>query len=172
MRTRLHALFIVLLLSGCQLIPSHQNEQPLIKMIETSDQFIAQLTRCVDGDTAHLMIDGHDEKVRFLSIDTPEIANSSNPKSEPFGDIASAYTCNALTTANSILVQLDPYENERDQYDRLLAWIWVDGQLLQGSLIDQGYAEVAFVKTENLYSVKLVQIQDTAIAKKKGLWQH
>ncbi len=170
MRKGILTLLLSLFLSGCQINSNTKTNTNSIKMIKGTIQYEVQLTQCVDGDTAHFSIDGKDIKVRFLSIDTPEIANSSNPVSEPFGDIASRYTCDALKSAATIILQMDLYENERDQYGRLLAWVWIDDQLLQGNLIEKGYAEVAFVKQTNLYSLKLIQLQDFAISKRIGLW--
>ncbi len=160
------------MLNGCQIASQPGLDAKAIKMMDGPLFYKVQLARCVDGDTAHFLLDGQDEKVRFLSIDTPEIANSSHPLSEPFADLASNYTCEALNSAKKILLQMDPYENKRDQYDRLLAWIWVDDQLLQGKLIENGYAEVAFVKVANLYSLKLTLLQNIAIRKKVGLWRN
>ena len=40
--------------------------------VYASDKIEVKLVKCIDGDTARLMIDGKEEKVRFLAIDTPE----------------------------------------------------------------------------------------------------
>jgi len=163
---------LILSLSGCQFSKKPSFNADSIKIITVIDQSEVQLSRCIDGDTAHFIIDGQVEKVRFLSIDTPEIANSDNPSPEPYGNQARDYTCNALTNAKIIILQNDPYEDERDQYDRLLAWVWVDGVLLQAKLIQQGYAEVKYVKQPNLYSIKLYQLQDLIIKDKIGIWKN
>lgn len=96
--------------------------QSLVKSTQTS-QYPAVLSHCVDGDTAHLFINGVEDKDRFLSIDTPEISHDEQTVSEPYGDLASAYTCRLLMNAKTIVIEMDPFENQRDQYDRRLAWL-------------------------------------------------
>ena len=48
-------------------------------------------SKCVDGDTAKFVIDGEVKTVRFLSINTPEIAHDDQ-EAEPYGNEASDFT--------------------------------------------------------------------------------
>ncbi len=162
----------IIFLSGCQFSKKPSFSAESIKINSSIEQISVTLSRCTDGDTAHFMMDGDDVKVRFLSIDAPEIANDDHPNPEPYGNQARDYTCNLLTNAKTITIQMDPYEDDHDQYDRLLAWIWVDGQLLQAKLIQQGYAEVKYVKQPNLYSSQLYQLQDLMKNEKIGIWKN
>ena len=95
-------------------------------------QYPAELVKCVDGDTAHFNIDGTIYKTRFLFIDTPESTNEI----EPFGKEASDFTCSYLKKG-AIMLETDG-SNLFDKYDRLLAWIWVDGTLLQEDITKAG----------------------------------
>ena len=47
-------------------------------------------SKCVDGDTAYFIVDGKEEKFRFLAIDTPETV-STTVSEEPFGKDASDF---------------------------------------------------------------------------------
>lgn len=167
---KIHSLILALLLAGCSLI---QKPAFTAQSISHSGQGITQtatLSRCVDGDTAHFIVDEETQKVRFLSIDTPEVNHENESASEPFAVLASDYTCQALQDANVIQIQTDPFEDPVDQYGRILAWIWVDETLLNAKLVELGYAEVAFVKTINLYSLDLEKLEALAQKARRGIW--
>lgn len=104
-----------------------------------------QLTKCVDGDTAHFTKIG---KTRFLFIDTPESTN----KIEPYGKQAADFTCNMLENAQQITYEYDgPI---KDKYDRTLAWIFVDGELLQELIAKEGYVK-KFYQYQDKYKYEL-----------------
>lgn len=107
------------------------------KTIEPGERFEVTLNECVDGDTAWFNIDGENTKVRFLYIDTPESTNQV----EAYGKEASEYTKNELTNAKTIELELNKDGDQTDKYDRLLAWVFVDGELLQEKLARQGLVE-------------------------------
>ncbi len=125
------------------------------------------LVNCIDGDTANFLVNGKEEKVRFLVIDAPEIGKGDTP-SDPFGDEAAEYTCNALKNAKEIRFA---YEDDRyDRYDRLLAWIFVDNHLLQEQLIQEGLAEVRYVYDDYFYTNVLEVAESVARKEKIGIW--
>ncbi len=159
----------LILLTGCT-ITSKPISARSIKRSSSNEFYHAELNHCVDGDTAHFFVNGVEEKVRFLSIDTPEIAHNNETASEPYGEAANDTTCTILMNSKSILLEVDPLEKPRDQYGRLLAWVWVDEVLIQAQLVELGYAQVAFVTQENLHSVDLYQIQALALKAHRGIW--
>lgn len=130
------------------------------------DQDGVHLAACVDGDTARFVVDGKEEKVRFLAIDTPEITNKQNP--EPFGIEASEFTCRTLSNANTITLEYET--NKRDKYNRLLAWVFVDDKLLQEALVENGYAKVAYLYGDYKYTNRLQVAQLDAQAKKLNIF--
>lgn len=127
-----------------------------------------QLSRCIDGDTAEFWVEGEQVKVRFLAIDTPETVKPNTPV-EPFGKEASDYTCNRLLEAKEIQFEYEE-SNKTDKYGRMLAWIWVDGDLLQQELINLGYAEVKYIYGDYKYTDRLESIQENAKVEKIGIW--
>lgn len=134
-----------------------------------------QLSKCTDGDTAHVLLDDNDVTLRFLAIDTPETKKPGTPV-EPFGKEASEYTCNALNTAEIITLEYDENSDKEDKYDRQLVWIFVDGELLQKKLVEQGLAKIAYVDEKYFRGVgKYVQelelAQHDAKEKNSGIWQ-
>lgn len=131
-----------------------------------SDKMNVEFYKCIDGDTAKFIINGDIKTVRFLSINAPEVDHNGN-NSEPFGNEARDYTCNLLSSASVIEIQYDPKSDKKDKYDRLLAWVFVDGELLQEKLVNKGLAEVKYVYDDYLYSDDLYNLE--AIAKENGI---
>ena len=99
-----------------------------------------------DGDTAVFMIDtGEEITCRFLAVDTPEIGEEGYDEAKHFTDVT-------LEKASKIILELDPVSERYDKFERLLAWVWVDGELMQAKLIENGYAELAYIYSyEYLY---------------------
>ncbi len=127
------------------------------------------LNNCVDGDTAKFNYQGEVIKARFLAIDTPETV-STKTRVEAYGKEASNYTCKRLTGANNIRLEYDDNSNRQDKYDRDLVWVFVDNQLLQKELIEQGYAEVAYLYGDYKYTSELEKTQELAKKNKVGMW--
>ena len=125
-----------------------------------------ELVSCIDGDTAKFLIDGKEEKVRFLGIDTPESTNYV----ETYGKEASEYTCNLLKNANEIYLEYDVNSDKRDKYNRVLAWIFVDNNNLSELLLSSGYAEVKYIYGDYKYIDDLCNAQDNAYRNNLGIW--
>lgn len=107
----------------------------------TSDQKNQiELINCIDGDTANFTKIG---KTRFLIIDTPE----SNERVEPYGKQASKFTCDTLKKAKLITYEYDG--KKKDKFDRTLAWIFVDGKLLQELIAKEGYIKKFYIYKEH-----------------------
>jgi micrococcal nuclease len=126
-----------------------------------SNKFTVKLTKCVDGDTAYF---SSVNITRFLYVDTPESTNQT----ELFGPEAAAYTCKTLQSAKLIQLQYDG--PRKDKYNRTLAWVWVNGELLQKKLIAMGYVEKFYDYGNYSYENELIQLQNEAKLKKVGLW--
>lgn len=139
-----------------------------ISLVNAQDQEI-KLSKCVDGDTATFTVDNKKTKVRFLAIDTPETKHPTKGE-EPFGKEASNYTCNELKKAKKIKLEYDPNSDKTDKYDRTLAWVFVDDELLQGKLIENGLAKVAYLYDDYKYTPDLQQLEKQAKKDKVGIW--
>ena len=87
--------------------------------------------RSIDGDTL-LLESGH--RIRLIGIDTPETKHPNRP-AEPWGLEAAEFTRNRT---DRHMVTLE-YDRERlDAYHRILAFVYVDGELLNEELIRAG----------------------------------
>ncbi|EFM82930.1 thermonuclease family protein [Enterococcus faecalis] len=164
-----------LLLSGCSSV-----EQSIQDTIDTSVESLnktkaenqpvaAEFIRHVDGDTTVLRIDGKEQKVRFLLVDTPETVKPKT-KVQPFGLEASKRTKELLSTASEITFEYDSGD-KIDRYGRVLGYIFVDGTLLQKTLVSEGLARVAYVKEPNTkYLLELEEAQEKAKNESLGIW--
>ena len=103
-----------------------------------------KFSSCVDGYTIKVIINDKEKTVRMLAIDTPESVHP-NKDVEYYGKEASEYTCNKVTNAKKIELEYDDNSDKEDKYNRLLAWVYVDGKLLQEDLIENGYAKMAYL---------------------------
>lgn len=128
-----------------------------------------EFSSCTDGDTFKIIYNNEVKTVRLLAVDTPE---SVHPKKEVeyYGKEASDYTCNVLKKANKIELEFDDNSDKLDKYDRLLAWVFIDDKLLQESLIEGGYAKVAYLYGDYKYTTKLQELQEIASNKNIGVW--
>ncbi|KZR56840.1 thermonuclease family protein [Pseudobacillus badius] len=126
----------------------------------------ASVTRVVDGDTIKITIDGRQETVRLILVDTPE---TKHPRLgvQPFGQEASAFTEEHLSGKE---IKIEPGIQERDRYGRLLAYVYIDGQMFNQLLLEQGLARVAVYPPNTQYLDEMKEIEAAAKAKKIGIW--
>lgn len=95
---------------------------------------IVRLSRAIDGDTADFTQNGETFRVRFLGVDTPEISSGG----EPWGRATADYTKAKLQNAKEIILVSEGVRV--DGYGRQLAFVWVDGLLLNLDLVHQAYS--------------------------------
>lgn len=137
--------------------------------IEKNARIPVQFSRHTDGDTSEFLLEGEKIKVRYLLIDTPESVKENTPV-QPFGAASSQRTKELLTNASSIEMMLDKGE-ATDKYERMLAYIFVNGELLQEILVREGLARVAYIhEPSTTYLAQLQAAQTQAKQQKIGIW--
>ncbi|MFB3166796.1 thermonuclease family protein [Neobacillus sp. 179-C4.2 HS] len=100
------------------------------------------LVDIIDGDTIKVNVNGKMETVRYLLIDTPE---SKSPKTCVQLYAREAFLRNSeLVNSGKLTLEFEQ-GNIRDSYGRLLAYVFVNGESIQGTLLKEGYARVAFI---------------------------
>lgn len=124
----------------------------------------------VDGDTAEFNMNGETIKVRFLAVDTPESVHPTK-EVQAYGVEASNFTKQKLQNAQKIELEFDNNSDKTDKYGRYLAWVWVDGELLQNLLIKEGLAQVAYLYGDYKYTSALQETQTQAKDAKLGIWK-
>ena len=128
----------------------------------------APVVRVVDGDTIRVLLDGAEEPVRYIGIDTPE---PSHPTlgAEPFGPEASAF--NEQLVGGGLLC-LERDVSARDRYGRLLRYAWLeDGTMVNERLVEAGLARVATFPPDVRYiEARLLPAQRLAAEAGRGIW--
>lgn len=130
---------------------------------------VVKFSDCVDGDTIKVLVNKKEYTVRMLAVDTPESVHPTKGV-EYYGKEASQYTCNLVKNAKKLELEYDDASDKEDKYGRLLAWVFVDGKLLQEELIKNGYAKVAYLYDDYKYTEKLKSVQEKASANNIGVW--
>ncbi|MEG2836414.1 thermonuclease family protein [Anaerorhabdus sp.] len=138
------------------------------KQFQPLEAQTVRFSKCTDGDTAHFIINGTDETVRFLAIDTPETVKPNTPV-QPYGKEASDRTCELITNAKEIKLEYEE-TNKTDKYGRKLAWVFVDGILLQDDLVSKGLAKVAYLYDDYKYTSRIEASQSRSKDAAIGIW--
>lgn len=130
----------------------------------------AELTRVVDGDTIAVEIDGREERVRYIGVDTPETVKPDAPV-ECFGPAASALNKRLLGREGTALTLR--FDRElRDRYDRLLAYVYraADGAFVNARLVAAGAARTLEIPPNTASAAQLNGLEHDARAAGRGLW--
>jgi len=133
-----------------------------------SDTASYRVVRFVDGDTIVVDLNGKDESIRMIGVDTPE-TNAPNTPVQCYGPAASAYTKN-LINGSRVRLESDPTNDNRDRYGRLLRYVYLpDGRLVAKEIISNGYG---FAYTIFPFTKKdaFVIAEQQAKAANSGLW--
>ena len=130
----------------------------------------ASVVRVVDGDTVDAAFDdGRTERLRLIGIDTPEVVDPRKPV-QCFGREASAHA-HELLDGQTVSLELDPSQGDRDIYGRLLAYIWLpDGRNFGEVMLADGYAHEYTYDLPYAYRDVFKAAQDSAIGNQAGLW--
>lgn len=154
----------------CRPVPNQQSEPPAIpsaKINENQSRGFFLCTRVIDGDTIIVDIEGKQERVRLIGVDTPETVHPQKPV-EYFGKEASAFT---KTLVSGKRVRLEYDWQRRDKYRRLLAYVFLeDGIFLNAEIIKQGYG-FAYTEYPFKHMEDFRQYEREARENGKGLWK-
>ncbi len=134
------------------------------------------VTEVSDGDT--LTIDDRD-RVRFLGIDTPELAHpESNIRLECYAEAAKARLTQLVLGKYVYLVS---EERDRDKYNRLLRYVFVPVDpsddsdhapliFVNAYLLGEGYARSYILEKKFSYKELFATLETEARTDKEGLW--
>lgn len=132
----------------------------------TSAGLTGTVVMVVDGDTIHVRVDARIEKIRYIGINTPEVRHPTKGE-EPGGREASAVN-RRLVEGQQVRLELDV--QRRDQYGRLLAYVWVADLMVNAELVRQGYAQVMTVPPNVRHQAWLLALQREAREARRGLF--
>lgn len=149
---------------------------------EPTETVEVTVTRVVDGDTLDVRFpDGSEDTVRLVGIDTPEVHVANEPVEyegvpdteegalclRRAGHDATNYTA-ARVDGATVTLAFDPLTDRRGGYDRLLAYVSVDGANLNHDLVATGHARI--YDTEFSLREAFEASEAAARTAERGLW--
>jgi len=119
------------------------------------------VARVIDGDTIELE---SGETIRYLMVDTPENTSSV----ECYGPEATAFNAD-LVEGKDVDIE---YDTEcTDRYDRLLAYVSVDGREVNSLLVERGFGCVLYIPPNGTdREEEFDALEATARSDSRGLW--
>ncbi|NLL07223.1 MAG: thermonuclease family protein [Clostridiaceae bacterium] len=152
------------------------NLQPSPQDLSTSPIKLteATVTKIVDGDTIYVRIKDKSHKIRLVGINCPEFTKEI----EFYGKESTEFTKNQLLNKK---VYLEMDVSDKDQYGRLLRYIWLDiptdinekeirTKLFNAILVINGFARAGYYPPDLKYTEYLKDFQQEAKHSKLGLW--
>ena len=121
-----------------------------------------------DGDTIDVRIGDRIERVRYIGMDAPEVPHYGVGGTRA-GEAASRLN-QALVGGRQVRLELDV--ERRDHYGRLLAYVWVDGAMINLELVRRGYARALTIQPNRRYARAFAAAEAEARAAGRGLHQH
>jgi micrococcal nuclease len=126
----------------------------------------ARVVAVVDGDTARMLVDGREESVRYIGIDTPESAIPGE-RPECFGKRA-AHANASLVEGKTVTLVLG--DERRDRYGRLLAYVYLGERFVNAEILRRGLARTLAIAPNIDFADRLAAIQRAAANAGRGLW--
>lgn len=117
------------------------------------------VSRVIDGDTVEL---SGNIRIRYRGIDAPE-------QGERFAD-ASRDLNDSLVGGKEVYIETE--DELYDTFGRVLGHIWVDDELINEKLIEEGYAKVYTYRgsVQSKYADRLLEAQSRAQQSHRGMW--
>lgn len=125
------------------------------------------MTWVTDGDTIEVRVGERKDKVRLVGIDTPEIHDERKLWREA-ALAASRYVQSELK-GKTVTLEPDTIQKNRDDYGRLLRYVYLDGRDLNLELVRLGYARV-YHRFNFRLKPEFLAAEKEAKAKKLGVW--
>lgn len=122
-----------------------------------------RVTRVLDGDT--IVLD-NGETVRLIGVDAPEIHHPEIPV-QRFGQEAAEFL-RRFAEGFECILEYEPGDI-RDQYGRLLAYVFIGGRLANAEMIRRGYA-YAYTRFPFRRQTEFIAMEREAREHQYGLW--
>ncbi len=131
---------------------------------------LVSVVSVVDGDTIKVNLDGKTETLRLIGMDTPEIVDPRKPV-QCFAREASS-KAKELLSGKKVKLESDSTQGERDKYDRLLRYVYLeDGTLYDKWMITEGFAhEYTYDSNPYRYQADFKAAEKQARDQSKGFW--
>jgi len=126
----------------------------------------ARVVRVVDGDTIVARVDGEDEYVRYIGVDTPETVKPDTPV-QCFGPRSSDAN-HRLLEGRAVRLTFDG--EVRDDYGRLLAYVHAGKRFVNAELVRDGYARTLAIEPNTSHAGLFERLAAEAARDGRGLW--
>lgn len=127
------------------------------------------VSRVIDGDTVELSTG---ETVRYIGIDTPELREKSGSgwvySPRPYAEEARDFN-RTLVEGKPVRLEFDV--QKKDKYNRLLAYVYSEGRMVNIEMVRQGYAMVYTFPPNVKYTGRFLKAQQDARGNNNGLWK-
>lgn len=162
--------FIFAVIVGIFILPDNSHiDNVKINVANQLPKKPAKVTKVIDGDTIRVLINNKEETVRLIGIDSPEVLDERKPI-QCFG-IEASDKAKEVLTGKIITLEPDATQGERDEYGRLLRYVFLDNLNFNELMLDEGYArEYAFKGRSYKYRTEFIQAEKKAREKKICLW--
>jgi len=167
-RTGIATLVLLLAASACADAPDPPNaavtettapSSSLTPPLRAPDGTGATLQYVFDGDSIEADVDGRTEEVRLVGINAPE-------GDECFGDESREALIGLLGEGDLVLVPGSG--DDTDRYGRLLRYVYVDGDNINGRTLASGNAVT--LQSRHDYDSAFLEIGDLAASAGYGMW--
>ena len=129
----------------------------------------ATVTNVVNGELVEVSLPGGAARVRLIGIDAPEVVGPG----EPFQCYGAEATSRAgeLLAGQSVRLELDASQGERDAAGNLLAYVWLqDGSMYNARMIAEGFARERSGAAAYRYQGQFQAAEQQARSQQLGLW--
>ena len=160
-------------------IPAQRHVVPTDTFAPTGPTEVGRVVRITDGDTIRVLIDGEEERVRYIGIDTPERAGPDVLVVEPYA-VEATLANTKLVGGKEVVLERDV--SETDRFDRLLRYVWLSPdldnattdddawRLVNLELVRAGLAEAVRYPPDVAYAAILEAAESDARAAERGMW--
>jgi len=156
-------MFIIVMVFLMVLFPQQMSDFfPAHLPYESSGDDMAMVTQVVDGDTADVLLQGENIRLRFIGINTPER-----------GECLYTEATNALKELileREVRVELDDSQGELDKYQRTLAYVFREEKNAAIDILRQGLAREYTYDKPYRYIKSFKAAENEAKINNLGLW--
>jgi hypothetical protein len=124
---------------------------------------VGKILDVIDGDTITVLLDGLVVNVRYIGVDAPE----SVSRLEYLGKEARNRN-RELVTGRDVLLYKDV--SDRDRFDRLLRYVFVDDKFINYELVSQGYASVLDEPPDSACALLFKDAEESVKEQALGIW--
>ena len=134
---------------------------------------VAVVIDVIDGDTIDVRVQGRDERVRLIGVDTPETKRPDTPV-ECHGPDASAFTASLLPVGTEVRLERDLVG--RDHFGRLLGYVHLPASasgaeiFVNLEIVEQGHGVPLVIEPNDRHASALAAAAARAEAADLGLW--